>query len=57
MALCTLLGFKLSEHRMEVGLPYTADVFLLINPVKSLERSWAGDKQAQKLAGGVLESC
>lgn len=29
-------------------------VFLLINPVKSLERSWAGDKQGQKLAGGGL---
>lgn len=57
MALSTLLGFERSEHRMEVGLPYTADVFLLINPVKSLERSWAGGKQAQKLAGGVLVSC
>lgn len=42
---------------MEAVVPYMAGVFLLINPVKSLERSWVGDKQAQKLAGGVLVSC
>lgn len=46
-----------AQSRMEAVVPYMAGVFLLINPVKSLERSWVGDKQAQKLAGGVLVSC
>lgn len=41
----------------EAVMPYTADVLLLINPVKSLERSWVGDRQAQKQGGGVLVSC
>lgn len=53
MALSTLLGLRCSEDRMEA----VVHVFLLINPVKSLQRSWVGDKQAQKLAGAVLVSC
>lgn len=39
MALSTLLGLRCSEDRMEA----VVHVFLLINPVKSLQRSWAGD--------------